>query len=202
MDADRLRRSLGLVAGTRVGSTGLEPQLAYGRHRGPGSVGTKPAAVLLLLYPKLGQWHLPLILRPPTMSFHAGQVSLPGGGRKREEDAVACALREGEEELGVPRGILRVIGQLPSVFVYKSNFLVDPVIAFAAEHPNFCPDPREVVELLELPLRRVLEMRTRNMVVQRGPLRSLASCLDIKGQVVWGATIGMLAQLADVCRCA
>src|SRR5262245_28970580 len=57
----------------------FQPELSYGRYHGPAPRDARPAAVLLLLYPKDGQWHVPLILRPAHMIDHANQVSLPGG---------------------------------------------------------------------------------------------------------------------------
>ncbi len=78
------------------------PPLSYGRHFGPPAHDARPAAVMVFLYPRDGQWHLPLTVRPDTMLSHAGQISFPGGMVEAGEATRAAALRELEEELGVP----------------------------------------------------------------------------------------------------
>ena len=71
-----------------------QPELSFGRHLGPAPSDAKPAAVLILLYPNGGRWHVPLTLRSAHLPDHAGQVSLPGGLIEPGEDSRQAALRE------------------------------------------------------------------------------------------------------------
>lgn len=175
------------------------PELSFGRHRGPAGADAKPAAVTALFYPAGGRWHLPLILRPTSMIYHAGQISLPGGGAERGEAAEACALRELHEELGVAPDDVTILGSLPPMFVYASNFLVHPLVAVTPQRPEFRPDAREVAELLELPLPHLMDERNHEtLTITRGSLSFQAPCIAFQGRHIWGATALILGALLDV----
>jgi len=175
------------------------PQLSFGRHRGPAGPDAKPAAVVALFYPAGGQWHLPLILRPASMTYHPGQISLPGGRAEPGEAAEACALRELHEELSVAPNEVTILGSLPPVFVYASNFLVHPLAAVAPQRPAFRPDSREVAELLELPLPHLMDERNRGTcTIVRAGLSFQAPYIEFQNRRIWGATALILGQLLDV----
>jgi 8-oxo-dGTP pyrophosphatase MutT (NUDIX family) len=182
-----------------VGYRRFAPELCYGRHRGPAGPDARPAAVVALFYPSRGQWHLPLILRPAWMSEHAGQISLPGGGAEPGETAAACALRELHEELGVAPAGVRMLGSLPPIYVYASNFLVRPFVALATQRPAFQPDSREVAELLELPVPHLVNERNyETHTMARGQLSYEAPCMTFQGRHIWGATALILGELLNI----
>jgi len=200
--AETLRRRLAAAAPSTAGCyRRFVPELSYGRHRGPAGPDARPAAVVALLYPARGQCYLPLTLRPVSMTDHAGQICLPGGGAEQGEAARTCALRELHEELGVDPAPLRVLGSLPPIYVYASNFLVCPFVAWAPQRPDFCPDPREVAELLELPVAHLLDERNyRTQAMMRGPLSFQAPGIMFQGRHIWGATALILGELLAVLR--
>jgi 8-oxo-dGTP pyrophosphatase MutT (NUDIX family) len=109
----------------------------------------KPGGVLILLYQEEGVIKFPLTQRQDYLGTHGGQISLPGGKAEPDEDIIATALREGEEEIGVDRSSIKVVGQLSNFFVIPSNFMVTPVIGYLASTPRFNPDPKEVARVLE-----------------------------------------------------
>ncbi len=92
----------------------------------------RPAAVLVLVYPRDDAPTLVLTRRTNTVDHHRGQVSLPGGAFDDGEDAEACAIRETEEELGVTIPDVRVLGRLSDLHVPVSGFRVTPVVACVA----------------------------------------------------------------------
>ena len=197
--ADTLRQRLAAHADPAACYRRFVAELSYGRHRGPAGPSAKPAAVVALFYPAHGQWHLPLILRPASMSDHAGQISLPGGGEEPGEAAQTCALRELHEELGVDPSRVEILGSLPSIYVYASNFLVRPFVALTRERPPFCPDSREVAELLEVPVRNLMDERNyTTQTIVRGRLSFRAPCIAFQGRHIWGATALILGQLLNV----
>jgi 8-oxo-dGTP pyrophosphatase MutT (NUDIX family) len=177
------------------------PQLSYGRHRGPAAADARPAAVVALLYPAGGQWHLPLILRPDSMILHAGQICLPGGGAEPGETAGHCALRELHEELGVAPESVRVLGALPPLYVYASNYLVRPFVAHTPQQPVFRPDRCEVAQLLQVPLAHLLDAGNyRTPTISRGWLSFAAPGIAFQGYHIWGATALILNELLERVR--
>jgi 8-oxo-dGTP pyrophosphatase MutT (NUDIX family) len=180
----------------------LAPQLSYGRHRGPAGPGVRSAAVIALLYPARGQWLMPLILRPASMTDHAGQISLPGGRIDDGESAPDCALRELQEELGVPTGQVRVLGPLAPTFVFASNFTVTPFVGTCRARPNFSPNPSEVERLFELPLEHLVEASCLgDCLIQRGRLQFRAPTIVAEEFDIWGATGVILGELIPLLAC-
>ncbi len=174
-------------------------ELGFGRHQGPPSLDVRHAAVMTLLYPRAGQWHLPLLLRPRSMPAHGGQVAFPGGAIESGESLEACSAREAFEELGIEPSSVRFAGRLTPLFVFASNYLVTACVAFADSPPEFRPDAREVDRLLELPLERLSDpaSQTRHVIRRQG-IDFAAPALTFDGLRIWGATRMMLAELADL----
>lgn len=174
----------------------FEPELSFGRHYEPPPPDARRAAVVALLYPRHGQWHIPLTVRPQTMADHAGQVALPGGMIEPGEASHDAALRELHEELGVPAEGVEMIGRLSDIYVFVSNFSVTPWVAVRRETPQLVPDAREVAEVLDVPLAHLLDRANRGTHLHetRG-LKFTAPHVQFCGHRIWGATCMMLAEL-------
>jgi 8-oxo-dGTP pyrophosphatase MutT (NUDIX family) len=169
-------------------------QLSYGRHRGPASSSSRAAAVAILLYPYNGGWRVPFTLRPRTLAAHGGQVSLPGGAVDPGETDQRCALRELHEELGVPVEQVRPLGCLSPIYVYRSDFRVQPFVLMASEAPRFQPNPAEVEQLLEIPVAHLCDRRSYSTLwVVRQSLRFEAPCIRFREHRIWGATAKIVA---------
>ncbi len=110
------------------------------------------------------------LLRPTTLSSHSGQVAFPGGGiDEHDSDPVAAALREAEEELGIPRALPMVIGQLDEMNTH-TGFHVTPVVALLPTPLVIVPSPAEVAAHFEVPLATLCDPRERRTL--RGISRS------------------------------
>jgi 8-oxo-dGTP pyrophosphatase MutT (NUDIX family) len=202
--ADDLPRRLAeaLAAGRRggIGRCAMSPQLSYGRHAGPAPHTARDAAVILLLFRRAGQWHLPLTERPDTLLHHAGQISLPGGGVEVGESSQAAAVRELHEELGIT-GDVGVLGRLSECYVFASDFLITPWVATVDFEPDWQPQADEVQRVVELGLDVLLnEHAIGQLTIERGPLMFHAPCYRLGEARVWGATSIILSELADVLR--
>lgn len=177
----------------------MTSELAYGRHFGPCAWNARRASVLVLLYPRAGQWCLPLTKRPDHMLDHAGQISFPGGTDERNESAECCALREYEEELGVSAREVRILGRLTPLFVFASNFWVTPCVAVTASAPEFHPNAVEVARVIELPLMYLWDPARRGThTIERRGMRFEARDIVCGQDRIWGATGMILAELAQV----
>jgi len=193
--SERLHQSL---PGTIAQRT-MEPDLSYGRYSGPWLPDARPAAVVALLHVLNGQWHLPLMLRPESLAHHAGQIGLPGGIIEAGETSEEAALRELEEELGIARFGAMVLGQLSPLYVYGTNFLIEPWVAVLRGATVFQPNPAEVQEILQVSLAHLLMPTSRGQhIEQRGSLRFKAPHFDWQGHYIWGATSMILAELTAV----
>ncbi len=176
---------------------GLAPTLAYGRHQGPPRADARRTAVLFLLYPNHDQWHLPLTRRQPHLVHHGGQVSLPGGALEPGESPREAAVRETVEELGVAATDLHLLGTLAPLYVFNSNFLVEPWVAFSELPLEFEPNEEEVAEIIELPLSALLaNPGGPSVTIQRGGLQFSAPCFHWQDAQIWGATRILLGAFA------
>lgn len=162
----------------------------------------KPGSVLMLFYPDHGEIKFPLMKRPEYLGAHSGQISLPGGKAEPGESAVAAALREGEEEIGIRAGDVEVIGALSNFLVIPSNFLVTPVVGILPAKPLFAPDPVEVVRVLEGTVSSLVKEDAVGIqeITAAKVYRLNAPHFLIDNEIVWGATAMMLNELRMVLR--
>jgi 8-oxo-dGTP pyrophosphatase MutT (NUDIX family) len=154
----------------------------------------KPGGVIILLYENSGKIKFPLIKRQEYAGAHSGQISFPGGKSDPGENAIETALRECEEEIGVDRSHLSVVGQLSDFFVMPSNFMVTPVVATIDHKPEFKPDAYEVARILEGDLSLLLQpdAMKQKEILAAGKYKMIAPHFEIDGEIVWGATAMML----------
>ena len=162
----------------------------------------RPGSVLILLYQDGDQIKFPLTIRPDYTGTHGGQISFPGGKAEAGEDDIETALREGEEEIGINRKDIKVIGRLSQFFVIPSNFIVKPVVAFAERKPTFVADPVEVFRIIEGNLDDLVRedaIRTKEIIAAKlYPM--MAPHFEIEGEIVWGATAMMLNEFRLVVK--
>jgi 8-oxo-dGTP pyrophosphatase MutT (NUDIX family) len=163
----------------------------------------RKGAVLTLFYPHNSKLYMVFIKRTEYPGVHSGQISFPGGGLEQvDKDIVDTALREAEEEIGVNRNSVMVLGKLTDLFIPPSNFLVTPVVGYTTERPDFRPDPDEVDRILEYPMDELLnELNIMEKEIAIFPEVTLkVPCFYIDGNVIWGATAMILSELLDVIR--
>ena len=161
----------------------------------------RKAAVLILLYPHQKETYFCLMKRTEDGYAHSGQVSLPGGGIEEQDDnIIATALRETEEEFGVDRKMVQAIGQMSELYIPVSNSLVFPVVAHTSQRPVFSPNPKEVAEIIEVPVSYILqsEIVKKKWIQASSGFRMQVPYYDVFGHVVWGATAMMLSEFLGV----
>jgi 8-oxo-dGTP pyrophosphatase MutT (NUDIX family) len=166
----------------------------------PPSAALRPAAVLVPLidHPNGGMAVL-LTQRTAHLTAHAGQISFPGGRIEEDDpDAVAAALRETEEEVGLPRDRVEIIGRLDT-YITGTGFEITPIVGVVAPPYPLAIDPFEVAEAFEVPLTYILDRRNHQRVERESAGRRRAFfVLPYDGRNIWGATAGILVNLAEV----
>ncbi len=158
-----------------------------------------PAAVLIPLVDRGDEINVLLTYRASDLEHHAGQISFPGGRLEPGDlDAEAGALRETEEEIGLDREFIEIIGRLPDHIII-SGFQVTPVVALVRPGFELRPDPTEVAGIFEAPLRHLFDPRTyfpRTLRIANEDL--MVYDLPWQEHRIWGATAGMILTLAAV----
>jgi len=154
------------------------------------------AAVLILLIPGENGPELVFTRRSKALPSHAGQISFPGGSvDKTDPDPVFTALRESEEEIGLLRDNVEVLGTL-DWHNMPSGFTVLPVVAQLLEAQDFVAEPGEVVDIFTLSLEQVLDTeRFKQDSLVKKNIKRTFYYIDIEGYYIWGATAAMLRKL-------
>ena len=158
----------------------------------------RPAGVLVALTRVGDAWHVILTKRSSALKHHPGQIAFAGGKQdETDTDVIAAALREAHEEIGLPSGIVDVIGTLP-VHETVTAFRVTPVLAIIRDTFEFLPEPGEVEEVFTVPLGHLLDPG--NYLVQyrrwQGSRRYYFT-VPYGPYYIWGATARILRGLAE-----
>ena len=160
------------------------------------------AAVLILIYPVNGSVHTVFMQRHDYVGVHGGQISFPGGKMEPSDmDIIATAIREANEETGVPVSLINILGTLTPLFIPVSNMLVTPVLGWTEVKPEFKHQAEEVVFLFDAELRRFLDptiIKVKTMTIRSIPVD--VKYYDYDGNVIWGATAMILNELLTIIR--
>lgn len=177
----------------------LSPDAEFPLYALPPERKPVPAAVLV---PVVNQPAGPTVLftqRTAHLHDHAGQISFPGGRvDDGDADRIATALREAEEETGIDRARVQIVGRLPD-FDIQTGFRVTPIVGWVEPPFDLNPDPFEVAEIFEVPLEFFLdpENHRRHRDELNGRIRHYYS-MPYGERNIWGATAGMLYSLYRV----
>ncbi|MFC2038974.1 NUDIX hydrolase [Chloroflexota bacterium] len=159
-----------------------------------------PAAVLLPLFEKDGEFHILFTRRTDTVRDHKGQISFPGGAYEIQDITMQdTALREASEEIGLAPESVRILGELDNLPTMTSNYLITPYVGLIPWPYEFKTDPKEVEEVIEIPV---------PVLQDKSSLRHETETLDgklitsyfynYKGVIIWGATARILTQFLDI----
>lgn len=161
--------------------------------------GPVPAAVLLPLYLKEGSCHVLFTKRTEQLNHHRGEISFPGGVRHPDDrDALATALRETEEEVGIAPADVAVLGVLDD-FRSVHDYLVTPYVGFLPADPRFRINPGEIERLIEVPLAHLLrpEIFRAEDWSWRGRTQPVYF-YTYGNDEIWGLTAAILKQFLDI----
>jgi 8-oxo-dGTP pyrophosphatase MutT (NUDIX family) len=155
------------------------------------------AAVLVPLVLAAEEPHVVFTRRRTDLRRHAGEISFPGGRRDPEDaDLQDTALREAEEEIGLPRAEVRLLGELPPTSTFVTNYVIHPFVGEIPAGLAWRVSEREVDAVLELPLRALRESRTRTRMERRG-ISFETDAYIVDEHLIWGATARIVEHLLE-----
>jgi 8-oxo-dGTP pyrophosphatase MutT (NUDIX family) len=159
--------------------------------------GQNDAAVLVPLYLKDGDLHAVFTKRRDDLRKHAGEISFPGGRPDfEEEDLCTTALREAEEEIGLAREDVEIVGALPPTGTFVTNYRIHPYVGLIEPGKEWEVQPREVDFVLEFSLPDLLRGFEMQRLLKKGvPLKMPTYTVD--GNLVWGATARIVHHLME-----
>ncbi|HEX8067125.1 MAG TPA: CoA pyrophosphatase [Thermoleophilaceae bacterium] len=162
--------------------------------------GSTDAGVLVPLYTVAGDLHAVLTKRRDDLRRHAGEISFPGGRQDfPDEDLRLTALREAEEEIGLPRDEVELVGALPPVGTFVTGYRIHSFVGVIRSGHLWTPQPREVEEVLELSLRALVEGYESKRLLRKGvPIKT--PTYTVGRHFVWGATARILEHLIERLR--
>jgi len=162
----------------------------------PTPTSFRPAAVLVPLVRREPGITVLLTQRTEDMPSHAGQIAFPGGRKQQEDaDAKATALRETEEEVGISRKFVQVIGEVDP-YRTGTGYEITPVVGIVTPGFTIHADPREVADVFEVPLSHFLDAQNHRIDsrMYQGRERRFYA-MPYGDRYIWGATAGMLKNL-------
>ncbi|MGB0403531.1 MAG: NUDIX hydrolase [Salibacteraceae bacterium] len=164
----------------------------------------KLSAVLIAIYPKEDVIHTLLMVRNTYKGHHSGQVSFPGGKvEETDESLEQTALREFQEEMGVPTNNLEIAGKLSPLIVPPSGFIIHPYVGVFNADLSLKPDKIEVASVIKTSLDTLFNNETKSIQLVHSSsvgIKLKAPSYIVDGNVVWGATAMILSELEVLCK--
>lgn len=162
------------------------------------------AAVMAVFYPgRQEETKFVLILRKTYKGVHSNQVGFPGGrAEEYDRDLLETALRETEEEVGIPQQEVKMLRELTKLYIPPSNFWVQPFMGMMQRTPILVPQETEVESVIEIDIEDFL---SDSCLTRRRLSTSYAKNIEVpafllNGHVVWGATAMMLSEMKEILR--
>ena len=179
---------------------GIRKALSERQKRVEDPTGFVPAAVLLPLFEKGGDYHLVFTKRTETVNYHKGQFSFPGGRTHPEDRSLLdTALRETWEEIGLPPKDADVLGELDDIATYTTGFIISPFVAMIPFPHTFIANPAEVDEIIEVPLPVLRDKKNfaqEMLEVDGRPI--MQYFYHYRDHVIYGATARIVKHFLDV----
>jgi 8-oxo-dGTP pyrophosphatase MutT (NUDIX family) len=168
------------------------------------SENAKKSAVLILFFHEEDELKMIVIRRSVYVGIHSGQIAFPGGRYEEEDkDVRTTALREIQEEIGIPEDKIEILGRLSDIYVPPSNFLISVFVGYLAEKPIYQIDEREVDEVIEIPFAEFFNhdtIKEKSFFVNSIKAANNAPYFDVTNAEIWGASAMVISELLDILK--
>lgn len=180
----------------------LKNTLSLKIERNPNDKKYRVAAVILPLISRNNRWNVLFTKRTETVDHHRGEFSFPGGiVEKSDKNEMDAAIRETEEEIGIKKKDIVILGALPTELTAVSYFLIHPFVGAINPSASFIINHDEIDRILEVPLDALISMKNvREQLFEHAGNKFNVYFYDYQGDVIWGATARILKQFLDLIR--
>ncbi len=163
------------------------------------TIKVKLSAVLILLFFENDDWNFFLTKRSQNVNNHKGQISLPGGVHEENESLQETAIRETEEEIGIPSQDIQLIGHLSPLYVPVSNFKISPFVGWIEKKPQVKAFDREVEKVFSVSINKFILKSTQKVKNDKlnGEMVKIPY-FDLDNEMVWGATSIILSEFKNI----
>jgi len=164
-------------------------------------INSIPAAVLILLYLADNEIYFFLTKRTDDLKHHKGQISLPGGTQEGNEKLIDTALRETQEEIGINKNSISIIGTITPLFVPVTGFMIYPFIGYSLNKLGPKPNPVEVATIFSVNISDLLNKE--NRTIEQRNIRGYdvqVPYFKLNDYKVWGATSMILSEFRDLIK--
>jgi len=161
----------------------------------------RQSAILIVLFEENGKIKTTFIKRNSYDGVHSGQIAFPGGRYEdHDNNLINTALRETEEEVGIPKEAVKILGSLSKIYIPPSNFDVLPVVGYTEKVPQLTIDPVEVSKAFFVELEALASpsnLGTYTVTLKDGMQASIP-CYQVSNYTIWGATAMILSEFNEI----
>lgn len=158
-----------------------------------------PSAVSILLFQENNSIYFPLIKRSNNSIHHKNQIALPGGKLEPNENIFQCAIRETNEEIGIPTHQIFPVRNLTELYIPVSNYIVYPIITYTTIVPNFIFSNQEVDKIIICSINDLLHFTKQYSKVKLSTNVTInAPSFIFKDEIIWGATALILNEFKEI----
>jgi 8-oxo-dGTP pyrophosphatase MutT (NUDIX family) len=162
--------------------------------------GSQRGAVLIPIYQKNDDYYIIFTKRTEELSTHKGQISFPGGKiEEQDKTLVACAIRETEEEIGIPPEKIAVLGELDQIKTTGSNILLSAYVSLVDYPFKIKINEKEVESIITVPLREIIdENKWKKEMIENNGQKCSYWIYPVNEEIIWGATAFLVRQLISI----
>lgn len=164
----------------------------------------RKSAVMILFFHDNHELKMIVIRRSEYMGVHSGQIAFPGGGYEATDgDIENTAYREVEEEIGIERKEIKLLGRLTDIYVPPSNFIISVFVGYLPQRPAYKIQEREVAEVIEIPFKEFKKselVKQKEFFIRSQNASSYAPYFDLENAEIWGASAMVISELIEILK--
>ena len=180
----------------------MAPKHRYALNTAAPPEDAKKSAVLLLIFPYKNESSIVFIKRNNDAKYHRGQIAFPGGTyEETDKTLINTVLREVNEEIGVEKNLITIIGKLTPLYIPVSNFFVQPFVGVLNTTPTFIPQESEVQKIIKVSIEELFKPENKaTKILNKYNAQFEAPYYNANGEHIWGATAMILSEFEHLIK--